>query len=442
MARISNSILYGNSIRQGNVPVISNPFVMFNGKVNGKSTSFGLSEQELARHILLVGSTGSGKTNTINQIVAQLKRNMKNDDVMVIFDTKGDYYNEFYSPKDTVIANNEDYGQELCYWNIFKEIIADGWDNKAVYENANEICTSLFRDAIDHSSQPFFPNAAKDLMTAILVAHIRFGEDDYNFRKNYLNNKALKNGYFDRLILDDIYDLVGGYEDLSGVLTYLGDGSSDQSLGVIAELQSVIRQLFLGAYAEDGRFSIRNFIREKSARTLFIEYDLSVGMTLTPIYRLLFDLALKEALGRKKTLGNVYVICDEFKLLPNLQHIEDAVNFGRGLGVKIIAGIQSLEQLYEIYGESKGRNIASGFSSLISFRTNDAGSRKYLSDIYGHNIVLEQYSGINNKLVEEKRIGNVIEDWDFAELKLGEAIISLPFQEPFVFQFDEYRPAD
>lgn len=49
--------------------------------------------------------------------------------------------------------------------------------------------------------------------------------------------------------------------------------------------------------------------------------------------------------------GNVYLMCDEFKLLPNLQHIEDGVNFGRSLGVKIIAGIQSIEQLYEIYGE-------------------------------------------------------------------------------------------
>ena len=93
-------------------------------------------------------------------------------------------------------------------------------------------------------------------------------------------------------------------------------------------------------------------MRKKGGKILFIEYDLTSGSVLTPIYRLLIDLALKEALGRSRGHGNVYIICDEFKLLPYLQHIEDAVNFGRSLGVKVVAGLQSISQLYELYGES------------------------------------------------------------------------------------------
>ena len=66
-----------------------------------------------------------------------------------------------------------------------------------------------------------------------------------------------------------------------------------------------------------GFFSMREFIRSKGGKVLFIEYDLSIGSVLTPIYRLLFDLALKEALGRGSAQsGNVYLICDEFKLIP------------------------------------------------------------------------------------------------------------------------------
>ena len=49
-----------------------------------------------------------------------------------------------------------------------------------------------------------------------------------------------------------------------------------------------------------------------------MEYDISVGETLTPVYRLLIDQALKEALGRSEKAGNVYFIADEFKLLPKL----------------------------------------------------------------------------------------------------------------------------
>ena len=52
------------------------------------------------------------------------------------------------------------------------------------------------------------------------------------------------------------------------------------------------------------------------------------------MYRLLIDLALKEALGRSHSAGDVYMIIDEFKLLPKLQHIDDALNFGRSLREK------------------------------------------------------------------------------------------------------------
>ena len=87
--------------------------------------------------------------------------------------------------------------------------------------------------------------------------------------------------------------------DLASVLSYIGDGNSDQALGVFAELQSVVRKLFTGTFAKDGKFSVRNFVREKQGRTLFVEYDLSQGSVLTPIYQLIIDLALKEALGRE-----------------------------------------------------------------------------------------------------------------------------------------------
>ena len=91
--------------------------------------------------------------------------------------------------------------------------------------------------------------------------------------------------------------------------------------------------------------------------------------------------------------------------MPNLQHIEDGVNFGRSLGLKIFAGIQSIEQLYEIYGESKAKNIIAGFSSIYAFKTNDSLTRNFISDLYGKNIVLEQYKTSNNTIVEENREG-------------------------------------
>lgn len=115
------------------------------------------------------------------------------------------------------------------------------------------------------------------------------------------------------------------------------------------------------------------------------------------------------------------------------------MNFGRSLGVKVFAGLQSIDQLYENYGEARGKNIVAGFSSVFSFKANDEDTRKFTTGLYGKNYVLEQYRSITNAVVEEKRLGDVVEDWDISGLEVGEAIVGLPNVSPFKFKFDLYR---
>ena len=435
-------VVQGDSIQNNEPPKRNNlsSGVVLPGRYKGVPDRLVVDSDLLSKHIMLLGGTGCGKTNVFKYFIKQLKQNMNQNDVMLIFDTKGDFFDEFYRTGDYIIGNSQQYSANSMKWNIYKEILVDGWDEKAVYNNTYEITYSLFKEAIENTTQPFFPNAARDLLAAILIAQIRLGKDDLEFKKHFFNNLALRK-YLDSLSVGKIKRLLDPkiFPDLSSVLMYLGDGDNQQAAGVLSELQSVARKIFIGVFAEDGRFSTREFVRAKSGRTMFIEYDLSIGDTLSPMYRLLFDLSLKEAMGRNKSVGNVYLICDEFKLLPNLQHIEDGVNFGRGLGVKILAGLQSIEQLYEIYGESRGRNIASGFSSKITFRLNDTVTRDYIADLYGKNVVLEQYKTSNNTITEDKREGKTVEDWDLNELQVGEAVVGFAYEKPFKFKFDLYR---
>lgn len=436
---VNTVVIQGNSVQLNllNNNIKGTKKVELPGVYNNQHTYINLDDDILSKHTLLIGGTGSGKTNTFYYFVEQLKKKMTPNDVMIVFDTKGDFERKFYNQGDIILGNSSKYRNITEKWNIYKELVVDGWDDENIQMNTNEITYSLFKDAIEKTNQQFFPSAARDLFASILLAHLKAGKNSIDIKKLAFNNKALK-GYFDKLNPKKIIKLLSVSPELSSVLSYIGDGNSNQALGVIAEMQNVIRKIFIGSFAQDGRFSVRNFVRQKGGKTLFIEYDLSVGDTLTPIYRLLFDLALKEAMGRSKTEGNVYLVCDEFKLLPNLQHIEDGVNFGRSLGVKVLAGIQSIEQLYEIYGESRGRNIAAGFSSVYAFKSNDSVTRKYISDLYGKNIVLEQYKGSNNTLIEEKREGNTVEDWHLNNLQIGQAVVGLPFKQPFTFKFDEY----
>ncbi|MDR2589600.1 MAG: type IV secretion system DNA-binding domain-containing protein [Oscillospiraceae bacterium] len=436
---ISTRLLYGNSVAHNNpLGATNNVQVKLLGTHLNKTSTFSLDNDILSKHTMLIGGTGCGKTTLFYHFVSQIKKNMTNDDVMIIFDSKGDFYSKFYSnATDHVIGNSKQYSNQSEYWNIYKEILADGLEERDFIINAQEICKSFFEERNKNTTNAFFPNAARDLLAAMIIAFIREGIKDSSIKKEFFYNNKLKE-FLDLSDTEMIIGLLTDSPDANAVLSYIS-GDNAQSQGVLSEMYSVVREILIGVFAEKGMFSMREFVRNKGNKTLFIEYDLSIGSMLTPVYRLMFDLALKEALGRNKSQGNVYLICDEFKLLPHLKHIDDGVNFGRSLGVKIFAGIQSIEQLYEIYGQSRGRNISAGFSSIYAFRSNDTATRDYVSGIFGKNIVLEKYQRLDNQIVEEKRNGQTVEDWDLNSLKVGEAIVGLPFSQPFKFHFNMYK---
>ena len=435
---VSTRLLYGNSLSKNSPPTqIAEAKIKLSGKYSKKTSLFSLNEDILSKHTLLIGSTGCGKTTLFYHFVSRIKKNMTNDDVMIIFDSKGDFHSKFFcESSDFVIGNSSKYASTSTFWNIYKEILADGWGEREYSINTQEICKSFFEERTKNTTNAFFPNAARDLLAAIITTFIREGKRETNIKKEFFYNNKLRE-FLDLSDAQMIIDLLTGSPDANAVLSYIR-GENAQSQGVLSEMYSIIREIFIGVFAERGNFSMREFVRSKGNKTLFIEYDLAIGNMLTPVYRLMFDLALKEALGRNKPQGNVYLICDEFKLLPHLRHIDDGVNFGRSLGVKVFAGIQSIEQLYEIYGQSRGRNIAAGFSSVYAFRSHDSTTRDYISGLFGKNIVLEKYQTLDNRIIEEKRSGQTVEDWELNSLKIGEAIVGLPFSQPFKFHFENY----
>lgn len=435
-------ILQGYTIANQPIPQIDKAYITFK---SNDGSSFSLNKSLLSRHILLLGGIGVGKTNTFNHLLRDLfSKSVEEikDNVTVIFDTKGDFFKEFYTPGDIVIANGKDYEDTTYYWNIFEDIKAAG-DDESQELMCKEIAKALFSDR-KSSSQPFFVNAAADIFSKTLIHFLRTQRkfDEVGNGKNVLNNYELIK-FLQQASVQHYVKMCKRYPDFKGTLSYFGDGSSNQALGVFGELNSMLNDYFIGIFAKkapDGReFSMRNCIRQKGNQKIFIEYDLTVGETLTPMYRLLIDLALKEALGRSHSAGDVYMIIDEFKLLPKLQHIDDALNFGRSLGIKVVAGIQNITQLYDIYGQSRGAVIASGFSNLFAFKTIDAESRDYVSKVFGKNYYSMSYFNSAGEFVDENREGQSVEDWELMDLQIGHAVIGLANYRPFYFTFEEYK---
>lgn len=439
--KMEPQIIFGTSVLNNKKPVIDKPKVIYEGKAFEGSYDFQINQDILSKHILVLGGSGCGKTNVFFYTIKELREQMNENDVMIIFDTKGEFYDNFYNDNDYIIGNSNRFRSMSYTWNIFDEIFADGDDDINISTNARELSYALFHGR-GSSTQPFFCNAAREIFRGVLLHFIRQSKKDPHVWNKRLNNKDLIKA-FQSFKVENYVAVFKYYTDLHSLLTYFGDGTSNQALGVFGELNSMLSEYFVGILAEHNEnksISMRQAVREKGGKAIFIEYDLSIGETLTPMYRLLIDQALKEALSCTENTGNVYLIADEFKLLPKLQHIDDALNFGRGLGVSVMAGIQSIDQLYSVYGKDAGAVISSGFGSIFAFHTNDNSSRDYITRRFGSNVMIyEYYNTQKNRIEYDDRNGNTVEEWDQIELGLGEAVIGLGYNAPFLFKFNKFE---
>ena len=396
----------------------------------GDGCEIPLSESVLSKHVLYTGTIGTGKTTAMFQLLRQLIDKMNEDDVMIVFDTKGDFAKEFYRPGKDVIISSDD--KATAYWNIFKEVLINGEEH--IEENLLEIVNSLFEEKIQKSNAPFFPQAAKEVLYGIMYYIIAQNElEDIHNAELY--------AYLRDATINDVVDAFMSMGDLRGIIDYIyNDGdASEQTQGVYSELRNVTNELFVGNFRRKGDFSVREFVREKKGRILFIEYDLSIGKVLTPIYKALFDLAIKESLSRSKSEGNVFFIIDEFKLLPNLYHIDNGVNFGRSLGAKFVVAMQNVQQIIEAYGKEKAYSILSAFGTSIAFRVTDKASIEFVQNLYGKSRKRISYKGLSYSAgtKEEVVYSEVVGDWDILGLKTGEAIVSVADYDaaPIKFKF-------
>ena len=122
--------------------------------MGNNQTGIGLHPAMLSRHILAIGAIGSGKTNTMNHIVRAVRQMMDTNDVMVVFDAKGDYLKEFYQDGDIVISNDIDPLPGAQYWNIYQDILMAPLEKRE--ETIREVASSLFKEDIENSQAPVF----------------------------------------------------------------------------------------------------------------------------------------------------------------------------------------------------------------------------------------------------------------------------------------------
>jgi len=385
-------------------------------------------EAVLQKHILILGAIGSGKSNSLYHIISEIRESMSSDDVMVVFDTKGDYLKEFYAAGDSVIGIDRTGPYSYVNWNLFEDIRIEEEGLRVLA--TDEILSTLFQPSVEKSNNPFFPKAAKDVVLALVTAILGDMEEP--------SNVDLKRAVFESR--EKVITRLKSKEDWSWVLSYIPEGP--QGWGVFGEIYANMRPLLQEPFGQEGNFSIRKFVRERGGKALFFEYSLNTSMILKPLFSTLYDLAIKEVLSNKAPKGRTFFVIDEFSLLPYLQYIENGINFGRDRGARFVISAQNMNQIVDIYGESRGKSIVSGVGTLISFVLYDKLSREVVSDRYGQNLknVLVMSRKREEGYKGQVMVSNVVEDRDISTLGLGESMVLPPVPPPFRFNWEKYIP--
>ena len=441
--------LFGHNIRDNPVPEETadrrrGPFAVFQDPVSGKV--IGLNKESLSLGCLAVAAPGGGKTNLFDMILSRLVTDMDNQDVIIIFDTKGDYLAEFGSriPEEerVVIGSGWEYRKLTSYHNIFAEIMPRGVDGKLVYTPDSDVDTleiaELFFQQMHSETQPVFPAMAEQIVAGIIIYFMRrYWRED----QSRLNNQELihffQSGTTEELkaVFEEDY-----MEDYKSCISYIS-GKGTQTQGVNSYIGAILRKMFIGpfAMADPAReFSMMHILTGSKRTVVFIEYDLKRGNALAPMYGILIDQALKNALGgRGDTRKNVYLLLDEWALLPKLKYAADSLSFGRSQGVKVMAGIQNISAIEDLYGEAGARNILAGFQNIFAFRITDYHTRRFLVERLGENYQNISFSA-QNESANIQYTGHTLEEWDLMELELGQAAVVLAGEAPFLFRFPRY----
>ena len=442
--------LFGQSIRENPVPVWTAdtehaPFVILQDPKTGKM--IGLSKEMLSCGLMILAEAGAGKTNLLDIITKRLFATQEKHDKLIIFDTKGDYFREFGDciPEEEriVVGTGEEYRALTSIPNIFAEIMPRGADGKLMYTadsdtDAVEMAKQLFAK-MQSEQQPIFPAMASQIVAGCLIYFMR---TFWRENPERLNNKAFIQ--FMHSSSNEDWKAIFESEsmrDYRSCVNYIS-GKGNQTQGVNSYIGSALRELFIGPFAKhdpEKEFSMREVVNFPGKKTVFIEYDLKRGEAMAPMYGLLIDRALANALGgRQNERNQVYVILDEMLLIPQLEHLSNALNFGRSQGVKILCGLQNFPALSDSYGEAGAKRILASFQNFVSFHNSDSETRQFIMERMGTNYQDISFSS-QQKNFHVQREGHLVEDWDILSLKRGEAICSLKGEKPFLFTMQKYQ---
>lgn len=134
-------VLFGRDIKQFSPKDYDRAIVRLPGVCVDRRARLSLTEEHLSKGIGSIGATGSGKTYCIRRMVSEIRSNSSNYS-MIVVQAKDDF-NDMFREGDLILEQGLNSDKSIK-WNLFKDILADGYDMKMIKLNARQFVKHLF----------------------------------------------------------------------------------------------------------------------------------------------------------------------------------------------------------------------------------------------------------------------------------------------------------
>ena len=408
--------------KEGSAEVLTPLQVKLKLQLMGKDSDLYIGNMPLVkdsetRHFLVMGSTGSGKTNLMHNLLPQVKQK---EQPAIVIDQTGEMIARYYNPQRGDIIFNP-FDARSKNWNFWQDC-----STSEELERFSKILFSFNRKRSRSHSDPFWEQSAQYVFNDCTEYLIRTG----NTSLTALKRLAIEAN------LEELQKKLKG----TAAERYLNDDSKGVATSILSTLATNAKPIsYLSDDNTNSTFSLKEHfknIKSGSNAWLFLSTKPSSRELTLPLIACLTELALSELMNigidQKR---KVWCIFDELASLGNLPAFTPLMAEGRKYGACVVAALQSLNQLYDHYGAYAGSSIFGQFGTCFFFRNTEPAIAKMFSSMCGSETITRQQKntsfgandfrdGVSYQETEKKK--ELVEYNQLASLAVGECYTLLP----------------
>lgn len=350
-------------------------------------------------HILVAGTTGSGKTQTLLELLRAVRRR---GDRVVCFSPSGDFISAFYREgKDTVL---NPFDARCPTW--------DMWGDCPHIFDYDALAAALISPSLT-TTDPFWNDSARKVFSAAV-------------RKCKDRDRATIRFLIYMLTIAPLQNL---YEFLqrtpAGPL--LDPNSEKTAVSVrsnVANYVSALRYLPL----ERTPFRLREWVAaERSDEWLFLNAADAQLASVRPLLSMWLEVLTNALLSLPPSQSRrVWLVIDELPALQKIPSLEDFLARSRKHGGCAVLAIQGLSQLQDRYGPTGAQTITNLCNTWVGMLQKDPQSAKWLADAFGQAEIMESNTGLSYGSNEIRDGVSLSNQRKLRPLVLESEIMSLP----------------